>query len=274
MANSTGTVSKKKTCFVITPIGPEGSEIRRHIDIVIDDAIIPALGEDYEPIIPHRLLESTAITKQIYQSLNESDLVIANLTKLNPNVMYELAIRFCIGKPVIIIAEKDTDLPFDVKDQRAVFYVNDYRGTLELKSNIKKAVTSIVYSDNPSSPIHDALGEVSLFQQLKSDSEESSNISGEAITLILKKLDSLISRSKADSCLMEERILIRLNKMLEILFNKKSINVFEEMELLSEICNIEDLILDSKIITNDLRNAYLILLRNCEKRVDDLKEKA
>ena len=37
--------TKKKRCFVITPIGDEKSEIRRHIDGIIDEAIVPALGE-------------------------------------------------------------------------------------------------------------------------------------------------------------------------------------------------------------------------------------
>ena len=40
--------TKKKRCFVITPIGDEKSEIRRHIDGIIDEAIVPALGEEYE----------------------------------------------------------------------------------------------------------------------------------------------------------------------------------------------------------------------------------
>lgn len=33
----------KKLCFVITPIGDNNSDIRRHIDGIIDQAIVPAL---------------------------------------------------------------------------------------------------------------------------------------------------------------------------------------------------------------------------------------
>lgn len=183
----------KKTCFVITPIGPDGSEIRRHIDIAIDHAIIPALGDEYEPLIPHRLYESMAITKQIYKHLDESDLVIANLTGLNPNVMYELAIRFCIGKPVIIIAEKGTALPFDVKDQRVFFYINDYLGTVELENNIKNALNSINYHQRNSSPVHDALGEIKLFSQLREKTHD--NEIYETLSLIIKKLDDITERN-------------------------------------------------------------------------------
>lgn len=36
---------KRKICFVITPIGPDNSPVRRHIDGVINEAIIPVLDE-------------------------------------------------------------------------------------------------------------------------------------------------------------------------------------------------------------------------------------
>lgn len=181
----------EKTCFIITPIGDPNSKLRRHIDGIIDASIIPALDKKYKPIIPHRIYDSVAITKQIYQHLYESDLVIANLTDLNPNVMYELATRFCIGKPVIIIAEEGTKLPFDVKDQRAFFYINDSQGVLELSENISKVLKVIDSSDEPSSPIYDALGEITLFKQLKSEEKGKDGISDKAISVIMEKLDSL-----------------------------------------------------------------------------------
>ena len=37
--------TKKKKCFIITPIGDEGSDIRRHIDGVNNAAIRPALDK-------------------------------------------------------------------------------------------------------------------------------------------------------------------------------------------------------------------------------------
>jgi len=38
-------MSEKKKCFIVTPIGGENEPIRRHIDGIIDAAIIPALGD-------------------------------------------------------------------------------------------------------------------------------------------------------------------------------------------------------------------------------------
>lgn len=38
---------KKKKCFIITPIGDDGTEIRRHIDGMIDAALRPILEERF-----------------------------------------------------------------------------------------------------------------------------------------------------------------------------------------------------------------------------------
>lgn len=102
--------TKKKRCFVITPIGDEKSEIRRHIDGIIDEAIVPALGEEYEVRVAHREFELGSINDRVIRNIYDSDLVIANLTQLNPNVMFEIGMRYSFGKPALVIAEEGTRL--------------------------------------------------------------------------------------------------------------------------------------------------------------------
>ena len=135
----------KKRCFIITPIGNDNDSIRRHIDGIIDAAIKPALEPDYEVVAAHKITETGTITKQIIKEIYQDELAIANLTGNNPNVMYELAIRYCLGKPVLTIAEKGTSLPFDVMPERTIFYINDPQGSLDLKEAIKSYVLSIKY---------------------------------------------------------------------------------------------------------------------------------
>lgn len=179
----------KKTCFIITPIGEDNSDIRRHINGIIDAAVMPSVADEYTVIVPHRMYETTTITKQIYQNISKCDLVIANLTGLNPNVMYELAIRFCIGKPVIIIAEEGTVLPFDVKDHRTIFYTNDAMGILELQDKLKNCLNTIKDFHIPSSPIHDSLGEMALFEQVEqSDNKDTTE---KMLSYIMKRFDKI-----------------------------------------------------------------------------------
>ena len=193
----------EKSCFIITPIGEPGSKIRRHMNGIIDEAIIPVLQAgineiSYKEDVAHRLYDSTAIVKQIYEKLYEDDLVIANLTGLNPNVMYELAIRFCIGKPVIVIAEEDTALPFDVKDHRTIFYINDAQGITELKENLVNALNTIDYNnDEPASPIHDAIKDFKFINSLKSN--ENIDDKDKTTFMILEKLNQIEYRLTMES---------------------------------------------------------------------------
>ena len=165
----------KKRCFIITPIGNDNDSIRRHIDGIIDAAIKPALEPDYEVVAAHKITETGTITKQIIKEIYQNELAIANLTGNNPNVMYELAIRYCLGKPVLTIAEKGTSLPFDVMPERTIFYINDPKG----------------------SPIHDIIHEIDADAEVLSivKSSPKGNLTqgstDEILMHILKKLDQL-----------------------------------------------------------------------------------
>jgi hypothetical protein len=75
---------------------------------------------------PRRIDEvsfSGTIGSEIVKYLASSDVVIADLTAENPNVYFELGIRQSLTeRPTILIASRGTQLPFDIHDQRVVFY--------------------------------------------------------------------------------------------------------------------------------------------------------
>lgn len=147
---------KSKTCFIITPIGEISSAVRRDTDGLISTVLKPVLQEDFlfENIeAAHEINSSGSINNQIMKRILYDDLVIANLTGVNPNVMYEIAVRHATMKPIIHICEHGTKLPFDIVDQRTIFYFNDMLGVKELRSSLKKLVTDALSSkeflDNP-----------------------------------------------------------------------------------------------------------------------------
>lgn len=190
----------KKKCFIITPIGDDGTTIRRHIDGVIDAAIIPVLENEYSITVAHRVSAPGSINKQVIRSIYDSDLVIANLTNLNPNVMYELAFRHSLRKPVITIMEKNNNkLPFDVVTERTIFYTNDIQGVIELKAELKKYINKWdeKYEEKFSNPIYDAL------EGLEVEKEIIENIRGKT------KLDE--SSSKYNEANAMEYIINKLN---------------------------------------------------------------
>lgn len=143
----------KKKCFIITPIGDEGSITRDKAEGVIESItpVLEELGFGFD--IPHRMAKPGSITKQILECILNHDLVVANLTELNPNVMYELAVRHSTAKPVITIAEFGTKLPFDITTERTIFYSNDMRGVPKLQKELRSSITSVDFEqpeyDNP-----------------------------------------------------------------------------------------------------------------------------
>lgn len=146
-------------CFVISPIGADASETRRHADTVYSCLIKPACDDFFKqggPVcVPERGDHKTApgkITDQIYEDILSADLIIAVLTESNPNVYYELAIAQSAAKPVILLLEKGFAAPFDIKDQRIIYYDFDpqsiFHGTY---SRLLRSALNAV-AENPRRP--------------------------------------------------------------------------------------------------------------------------
>jgi hypothetical protein len=94
-------------CFVISPIGEEGSEVRQHADDVFEYIIEPAMKEcGIEAIRSDHLDKPDVISEQMFRYIFEADLCIAVLTNHNPNVFYELAVAHSAQRPVIILIER------------------------------------------------------------------------------------------------------------------------------------------------------------------------
>ncbi len=75
-----------------------------------------------------------------------SRFIIANLTKKNPNVFYELGIAHAIGKEVILITQTMEDVPFDLKALRCIVYSFTPRGMKEMESTVRKTIKEIMRS--------------------------------------------------------------------------------------------------------------------------------
>lgn len=220
----------KKRCFIITPIGNDNDSIRRHIDGIIDAAIKPALEPDYEVVAAHKITETGTITKQIIKEIYQDELAIANLTGNNPNVMYELAIRYCLGKPVLTIAEKGTNLPFDVMPERTIFYVNDPQGSLDLKDAIRSYVLNVDLAKRES-PIHAILKEIDADAEALSIIKSSKKgmlpqgSTNEVLIHILNKLDQMekaIARNQTETVDSEREYQYQCRVEMED-FNPKSL---------------------------------------------------
>lgn len=163
-------------CFIITPIGGDNTDVRRKAEGVIEAVIKPILESEefkYEVIVAHEINETGSIPDQVFDHVVNAKLVIANVTGLNPNVMYELGVRHALRLPVITIAETGTQLPFDINSQRTIFYENDMFGTKELKFKLKEMVKKIDFSkENHDNPVMNALRKSEIFSNINKEDKE------------------------------------------------------------------------------------------------------
>lgn len=137
-----------KDLFIISPIGPRNSETRVHFDKVRKHIIDPVAREKgYRTTRSDDIAKPGRITSQIIDRLKNDSLVVADLSRKNPNVYYELAIRHAVQKPVILIGESELDIPFDLAAQRVIPYSLDPDDIIEAKRQLLSQIEA-VESDN------------------------------------------------------------------------------------------------------------------------------
>jgi len=172
-----------KNCFIISPLGSDDSETRRKADGLINSVLKPILtAAGYKVIAPHEIDTPGSITRQVIQHLLEDELVIANLTELNPNVMYELAVRHAKRLPVVCLVERGTKLPFDIATERTIFYDNDMAGVELLKPRLSKAIKEALEENEPDNPIYRVVSDSIMREVTAKDDAQS---------YILKRLDEI-----------------------------------------------------------------------------------
>lgn len=110
-----------KICFIITPIGEDGSEQRQHADLFLNSLIEPALKEFGLKIIRADKIGSPGmITSQVLEHVMRAGLAIVDLSFHNPNAFYEMALRHACALPVVQITRKSDKAPFDVNQARTI----------------------------------------------------------------------------------------------------------------------------------------------------------
>jgi len=106
----------------------------------------PALVSDAE--------ESGIIQKRIVSNIYKSDIVVADVSAKNPNVMFELGMRLAFDKPAIIIKDDKTSYSFDTGVIEHLGYPRDlhYYSIMEFRDTLatKIKATHTAATSDPS----------------------------------------------------------------------------------------------------------------------------
>jgi hypothetical protein len=114
--------ASKLTAFVIMPfVERDSKHAAGFFAEVLRSVITPAAKASEFTVKTANRQGSDLIQSTIVNDLIEADLVIADLTEHNPNVMFELGVRMAEDKPVVLIKAQGTGPLFDVDNMLRVF---------------------------------------------------------------------------------------------------------------------------------------------------------
>jgi hypothetical protein len=156
--------SQKKRCFVVSPIGKEGSDIRSRSDKILRHIVRPVCDElNYNAQRADEISHVSLISRKVMHELLTADLVIADLTARNPNVFYELAVRHFIGKPVVQLIDQTEELPFDVSDVNTIRLDHqDLDSVQNAKERLKQFILAAESEGKCANPVTTALESLNI----------------------------------------------------------------------------------------------------------------
>jgi len=136
--------NNKKKCFVIMPFSETDSLAEGKWTEIFEHIIKPAVEESGLGYDCKRYsLGRANIIKDILKDLNRAQVVVADLTDNNPNVLWELGVRHVLKRRTILIAQDKKCLPSDLKDYPVIPYDQTKAGFDKFKEDIKGKLEDI-----------------------------------------------------------------------------------------------------------------------------------
>lgn len=129
--------------FMIMPFRPELDEVYTRVVKPTVEGLGLSIRRGDDPFTDKDIMYD------VWSMLNACKLVIADCTGRNPNVFYELGIAHTLGKPVIMLTQNLSELPFDVQSKRAIEYNIAFHQIDKLKAQLGKSVLSILPREEP-----------------------------------------------------------------------------------------------------------------------------
>lgn len=160
-------MARTKTCFVIIGFGPKvDHETGRTLDLdkTFTKLIQPVFTDlNIECFRAKEIRHTGIIDLPMYEWIYKADIVVADISTLNPNAIYELGVRHALRpNTTIVISESQLKYPFDLNhilidkykhlgDNIAPYEAKRFKAELKLKV---QAVISKKRKDSPDSPVY------------------------------------------------------------------------------------------------------------------------
>lgn len=203
-----------KKCFIVCPIGSEGSDTRTRSDQLFKHIITPVCKEfAFDPIRIDMQNTAGSLTEEIIEHICNDELVIADLTDSNPNAFYEIGYRAALKKPVIHLMSKDSSIPFDVSSIRTFTYdLTNLDAVEEIKRRLTQTINSMNFDSSDSVETSDCTNDmvnVQILQEIFKIQDSIAKLSASietkdssAVSVLADKLANTATKTP-DAVLME-----------------------------------------------------------------------
>jgi hypothetical protein len=166
-----------KTCYVSTTFGKKQTSAGQMVDFnhIYFDVVKPAVeSTGLQCMRGDELKTGDLILKSIFNAVLNSDIMIADLTIHNANVLYELGIRHTARRGLtILLSDVQYKLPYDLVHTMAQWYELDSEGKLsgnaaeELRTKITKAIGNGKTEEN-TSPLYEFFPDLNVALPIQS----------------------------------------------------------------------------------------------------------
>ena len=141
------------TAFVIMPYDESYDEL-------YDGFLKPVISDcGFLSVRADDLQNSQNIINDIVDGIHNANVVVADLTDLNPNVFYELGLAHAMNRPTILLSQGIDDLPFDLRSYRVIQYSSHFvhmdQARIELRARLRGYIDGTTQFG---SPVSDTLG--------------------------------------------------------------------------------------------------------------------
>jgi nucleoside 2-deoxyribosyltransferase len=133
-------LEEKRRCFVVMPFGDQD------LQVVYEDFVKPTLvdGCNLRCERGDDVFGSNVIMDDILKSISAADVILADLTRKNANVFYEVGICHALGKPVLLLTQSIDDVPFDLRHRRVLLYDYSPRGCKRLEGTLRQNMNAVL----------------------------------------------------------------------------------------------------------------------------------
>lgn len=120
----------RKLIFVLMPFSQDMKLVYQKIQQVViqEHGLFCVRGDD--------LYTTGIIVEEIWNKIQEAQIIIADATGKNPNVFYEMGLAHALGKNVIILTQHIDDIPFDLRHRRMIVYDKERLDVLALNLSL------------------------------------------------------------------------------------------------------------------------------------------